>query len=59
MAEQADDAKRSWAMTGWSTLCAVALTTLLFFSIHETRSAQSRAEAPRYAVEPTGERLLY
>jgi hypothetical protein len=59
MAERADSPKRRWIMAGWSSLCAVVITTLMVFSIYETRNAQSRVEPPRYAVEPTGERLLY
>ena len=51
--------RRNWIMTGWSSLWAVLITGLLFLSIYETRNAQDRADAPPYALESTGERLLY
>lgn len=57
MPGDAQSERQKWIMTGWSSLCALLVTSLLFFSIFETRDARSCARA--YAVTPTGERLLY
>jgi hypothetical protein len=59
MPRTAPSERRNWIMTGWSSLWAVMITGLLFLSIYETRTATDRLDAPAYAVEPTGERLLY
>lgn len=59
MTDDRDARKRSWIMTGWSSLCAVMLMALLFLSIFATRDAEKRVGERPYPVDRTGQRMLY